>query len=148
MARKPKYSESTDVVSVRLPVSLIEKLDGLCGKLRTGRAEFFVDVLRRYPALPLPMRPRILVANLSVALIGGGMGVLVAYHTGDGGGLAPARRGVQPTIRSESYQPGLGGGVVAPLLPLRDPRLDPDYRWGRLQYAIPRRPETPPTGAQ
>jgi hypothetical protein len=37
MARKLKFREPTDVVSVRLPLSLIERLDALCGSMRSGR---------------------------------------------------------------------------------------------------------------
>lgn len=144
MARKPKYREQTDVVSIRMPLSLIEKLDALCVRLGVGRADIIVDVLLHYPTRPNPKRIRMWLANLALLICGGGLAIFAASHgvsTGIGDGLAPARALSRGETRLESSVPGGTPGAegrVAPPLPLRDLRHDPEWWPGSLQYAIPR----------
>jgi hypothetical protein len=152
MARKLKFREPTDVVSVRLPISLIERLDSLCESMRLGRADFIAAILRHYPKMPSPERARVWLANLAWVVVGGGTALLAAWHGGSAfldEGLTPARRVGQPGIQLESGAPSAPAPtVLAPMLPPRDLRLEPTWRPGNLQGLIPRRerpePETYP----
>jgi len=143
MARKLKFREQTDVVSVRLPLSLIERLDGLCQSLRIGRAEFFVALLRKYPELPSPKKARVWIANLSFAVAGGSVVLLAALHQGPRSlseSLTPARGPGPFAPRLEAFTPSPGAPASAlPVLPPRDVRDDPNWRPGNMQYLIPRR---------
>lgn len=140
MARKRKYEEPTDVISVRLPLSLIDWLDNLCTERQVGRGDILVDVLRRYARPPDVRRARITVANLSVALLIIGAGLALAFHFGGGQErwLRPAREGAKQPAMLESSETGTAREVQPPAIPLRDAAADPRYRWGNLQFAIPR----------
>jgi hypothetical protein len=149
MTRRLKFSEPTDVVSVRLPISLIDRLDTLCDAMRIGRADFIAAVLTHYPRMPSPERARIWLANLAFLLIGGSTALLAAWHTGSellSEGMSPARALSRHPLHLESGAPGLPGPVVVPpVLPPWDPRLDDGWRLGTLQGLIPRRPAGAPT---
>ena len=142
MARKLKFREPTDVVSVRMPISLIERLDELCRSLRVGRAEFFVSVVRKFPDLPRPAVARAWLANMSWVAVGGGAALLAAMHGGAGSlseRMSPARHLARAPLQLEADRSGAGPSETAPpLLPPRDPRLDPAWRFGNLQGFIPR----------
>lgn len=147
MPRKSKFDEQTDVVSVRLPVSLIERLDGLCRALRMGRAEFVVAVLKRYPDPLTPERARVWLANLVWLFIGGGAALLAALHGGGGvlgESLAPARAANRPPFFEEEQSPfGQRQAFAPPMLPPRDIREERTWLPGDLQGLIPRG-RTPP----
>lgn len=152
MPRKPKYSEKTDVVSIRLPLSMIDKLDEVCRDLEVGRGEFFINVINRYPETPSGKSIRIWLANLSLVLIGGGVALFGASLAGTDGlspYLSPARNLRMGSPIVESYRPAENpspseaeSGVPRPGLTLptimKDVRLDDGYGPGVLQYAIPR----------
>ncbi len=151
MPRRLKFREPTDVISVRLPLSLIDRLDELCQSLRVGRAEFIVALLRKYPEVPSPERARIWLANLVWIFVGGGTALLLAAH---GGGtrtaddLSPVRGVTRAPLQLESDAPGQPGVPVAPpAFPPRDLRLDSGWRLGTLQALIPREPQPGPAPA-
>jgi hypothetical protein len=152
MGRKLRFREPTDVVSVRLPLSLIDRLDSLCQSLGIGRAEFMVAILRKYPDLPKPERARIWLANLAWLLVGGGLALLAASHgasTEFADWLAPSRSLIREPLQFEMGVPGSeGGSITPPRLPPRDIRLDSAWRPGNLQGLIPRRPFEQPQGPQ
>lgn len=146
MARKLKFREPTDVVSVRLPVSLIERLDGLCHTLRIGRAEFLVAVLKRYPEALSPERARVWLANLAWLFIGGGAALLAALHSGGvlGDRLSPARTLHRPPVYEEAQSPFAPGRAPAPPpMPPSDIRAERAWRPGDLQGLIPRHRAAP-----
>jgi hypothetical protein len=146
MARKLKFREPTDVVSVRLPLSLIERLDVLCHSMGLGRGDFFATVLRHYPKMPSPERARVWLANLGWLLIGGSTALLAAWHGGSAlldDALTPARS--RPLVRQESGLPlPVAPPLPAPVMPPRDLRLEPAWRLGNLQGLIPRRERPQP----
>jgi hypothetical protein len=139
--RRRKFDEETGVLSVRLPVSLIDRLDRHCLAKRLEKSDIFVKVLESY----LEHGPT-WVASLAWVLVGGGTALLAAWQFGTAPlseRMAPVRN--RPLVHYESGAPAPMPALAPPLVfPIRDVRLNDAWSPGNLQGLIPRRVEVPP----